>query len=80
MDKSLESEIHRRRFWACYLLDCHGSEKLFTSSAIETAQKLTLPSREEDFEAGLSGPPVSLSSGQSNGGLYCELIKAMSLW
>lgn len=76
-----ESEVGRRRFWACYLMGCHASEGLSVIEGGETTLRLTLPWREEDFEAGTpSKPRSSIASGQSNGGLFCELIKAMTLW
>lgn len=80
-DNSLKFEIRRRRFWACYLMHCHGSERfsLFESETDKLALKLPWP--EEDFSAGNSKcPQVSLGSVQSNGGIFSELIKALTLW
>lgn len=43
--------------------------------------RLPLPWPEADFEAGYSrAPPVSLTSGGSGGGIYAEMVKAMTLW
>ena len=78
---SWESEKSRRRFWACYLIHCHSSESIFTPAPDGAFLKLQLPWLEEDFDAGLSSrPSVCLESGQSNGGVFCELIKALTLW
>ncbi|KFZ17772.1 hypothetical protein V501_01572 [Pseudogymnoascus sp. VKM F-4519 (FW-2642)] len=78
---SLESEIQRRRFWACYLMNCHAPESMSVPEISKTAQKLRLPWRDEDFEAGFCAEPgVSLDSGQSNGGIFSELVKAMTYW
>lgn len=80
-ENSLEFERRRRRFWACHLISCHSSESLYTAEPSETTLKLTLPWTEGDFDVGISTrPQVSLGSGKSNGGAYCELIKVMTLW
>lgn len=78
-----ESEVRRRRFWASYLIEGHSSEpaSMIVRQPSESTLKLTLPWREEDFEVGIpSQPRACLDSGQSNGGLFCELIKAMTIW
>lgn len=78
-----ESEVRRRRFWACYLMDSHASEHTSILSARPSVStlELTLPWREEDFEARKSSQPRTwLASDQSNEGLFCELIKAMTIW
>lgn len=78
-----ESEVRRRRFWASYLIEGHSSEStsMIVRQPPESTLKLTLPWREEDFEVGIpSQPRACLDSGQSNGGLFCELIKAMTIW
>lgn len=80
-DKSFESEVRRRRFWACYLTSCHAGGFAFSYFSDETTKGLPLPWCEEDFEVCQSNRPlVSLSSGETNGGIYCEMIKAMTLW
>ncbi|OBT75851.1 hypothetical protein VF21_04434 [Pseudogymnoascus sp. 05NY08] len=80
-ESPLESEIQRRRFWACYLMNCHASESVSVPEASETTRKLRLPWRDEDFEAGFCAEPgVSLDSGQSNEGIFCETVKAMTYW
>ncbi|KAH7011168.1 hypothetical protein EDB80DRAFT_711345 [Ilyonectria destructans] len=80
-ESSLESEIRRRRFWACYLMHCYSSERLTLFEPIANMENLPLPWTEEDFQAGISRcPSVSLKSGQSNGGIFGELIKGLTFW
>lgn len=75
------SEVRRRRYWACYLTNCHASESVLMPDRDENAKKLTLPWTEHDFERGNSAKAtINLVSNQSNGGLFCELIKIMTLW
>ncbi|KAH7370243.1 hypothetical protein BKA65DRAFT_13263 [Rhexocercosporidium sp. MPI-PUGE-AT-0058] len=77
----LESEIRRRRFWACYLMNCHAPQSMSVQDTSETTLKLTLPWGENDFEAGFyAGAMASLDSGQSNYGLFSELIRVMTYW
>ncbi|KIX99503.1 uncharacterized protein Z520_05079 [Fonsecaea multimorphosa CBS 102226] len=76
-----ESEIRRRRFWACYLMHCHAIETSVGWASAENTLKLTLPWTEEDFNAGIAtNPKLCLKSGDSNGGIYGELIKALTFW
>lgn len=76
-----ESELRRRLFWACFLVNCHGADSPFAIFSTKAVEHLSLPWHEDDFEAcRLSQPLVSLSSGTTNGGIWCELVKAMSIW
>jgi hypothetical protein len=77
---TLESEIRRRRFWACYLLCSFQSEALLPRSPTEQMLNLYLPSSEEDYQLGFSRDLVSMKSDQSNGSVYAELVKVMTLW
>lgn len=80
-DNSLETEISRRRWWACYLINCHSSESMFTISSPQKIATLPLPWSDVDFDRGQSdNPPVFLDSSGSNGGIYCELIRGMTHW
>ncbi|OBT83774.1 hypothetical protein VE02_07461 [Pseudogymnoascus sp. 03VT05] len=80
-ESALESEIQRRRLWACYLMNCHAPGSVSVPEVSETAQKLRLPWRDEDFEAGFCAEPgVSLDSGLSKEGIFCETVKAMTYW
>ncbi|KAH7148987.1 hypothetical protein B0J13DRAFT_295137 [Dactylonectria estremocensis] len=80
-ENSLEIEIRRRRFWACYLMHCYSPERLALFEPIANMHDLPLPWPEEDFEAGMSRcPTVTLKSRQSNGGIFCELIRALTFW
>lgn len=74
-------ELRRRRFWACYLMHSEAPESLAEPEPGGNKLKLTLPWPEEDFDTGVSScHSVCLESGQSNGAIYCELIKAVRLW
>lgn len=80
-DNSLESEIRRGRLWACYLLHCHGSERSHQFDPEANISNLALPWPDEDFHAGISiCAPASLESIKSNGGIFSELIRALTLW
>lgn len=60
---------------------CHSSDVSPMLPPEQRLKQLSLPSREEDFEARqVTVPRVCLDSGDSNEGLYCELIKVMTLW
>ena len=73
--------MRRRRLWACYLMQCKMGENLALFEPIANIPKLTLPWPEADFEAGISqGPHGCLESGQGNGGIYAEMVKALTLW
>lgn len=80
-DDPLESEIRRRRLWACYFMHCYSSEKLFNFDAVVDIDTLPLPWTEEDFEAGVSASlSTSLCFDQRNGGIFSHLIEGMRLW
>lgn len=80
-ENSLESEVQRRRLWACYLMHCQNCERLVLFEPIADILNLPLPWPEEDFESGVSTcPQASLESLQSNGGTFSELIKVITLW
>jgi hypothetical protein len=75
-----DAEIRRRRAWATYLMHCHNAEAT-SSFAITGMDKVPLPWPEADFEAGYTrSAPVTLESRQSNGGIFAEVIKILSLW
>ncbi|KAI0454672.1 hypothetical protein F5B21DRAFT_504148 [Xylaria acuta] len=80
-ENSLQSEIRRRHFWACYVMHCHTSEKGAQFKLEGDTSKLPLPWSDEDFDTGLArNPPVSLDSEESNGSVFAELIKATTIW
>ncbi|OCT45727.1 hypothetical protein CLCR_01572 [Cladophialophora carrionii] len=81
VEDSLESEVRRRRFWACYLMHCHAIELGVLVRTGDNILRLTMPWKEEDYEAGLpTCPRVCLKSGGSTGSLYGELVKALTFW
>lgn len=62
-------------------MQCGLCEKLSHFEPIADIPKLPLPWPEKDFDAGISrGPYICLESGGVNGGIYAELIKALTLW
>jgi len=62
-------------------MQCQMAEQLSLFEPVADMPNLTLPWPEEDFDAGVSrGPPVCLESGGGNGGIYAELVKALTLW
>lgn len=77
----LESKMSRRRFWACYLINCHTTNSMFTISPPAKLTNLLLPWREDEFEGMAStSPPPTFGSDSSNGGIYGEMIRAMTHW
>lgn len=80
-ESPLEAEIRRRRFWACYLMHCQNAERLSLFESGADIMKLPLPWPEEDFDAGLpQSPQTTLQSRQSNGGIFSELIRILTIW
>jgi hypothetical protein len=80
-NESLGAELSRRRFWACYLMEAHSSDTVFTTrTPPESVANLTLPCRDEDFNAGCPRDPTCLGAFRSNGSVYGELTNAMTLW
>ncbi|CAG7557895.1 unnamed protein product [Fusarium equiseti] len=78
---TLESEIRRRRFWACYLMHCFSSEKLFRFEAIADVGNLPLPWPEDSFEAGVAPDGVAtIDNGVDTGSVFAELIRGLHLW
>lgn len=77
---SWEAERRRRRAWATYLMHCHNAESL-SNFSVTGMEKIALPWPEADFESGHTrSAPVTLESGWSNGGIYAEVIKILTLW
>ncbi|KAI8947499.1 hypothetical protein F4801DRAFT_582324 [Xylaria longipes] len=80
-ENSLQSEIRRRHFWACYIMHCHTTEKGAQFKLEGNTSTIPLPWPDEDFDAGLARhPQVSLDSEESNGSVFAELIKATTIW
>ncbi|CAF3460849.1 unnamed protein product [Fusarium graminearum] len=78
---NLESELRRRRVWACYLMHCFSSEKLFRFEAIADIEELPLPWPDDNFEAG--APPsdvATIANGVVTGSVFAELIRGLHLW
>lgn len=79
-EHTLDSEMRRRRFWACYLICCFQSESLLPRSPTEKMLELSLPCRDEDFQLGHAQDLVPMKSEQSTGSLYAELVRATIMW
>lgn len=78
---SLDAELSRRRFWACYLINCHSTDSMFAISPSRNLAGLPLPWVEDEFEHGSSNSrPCTFGSGITNGGIYSEMIRAMTHW
>ncbi|KAH7191847.1 uncharacterized protein B0J16DRAFT_393909 [Fusarium flagelliforme] len=78
---SLESETRRRKFWACYLMHCFSSEKLFRFEAIADVGNLPLPWSDDSFEAGVTLDGVAtVENGVDTGSVFAELIRGLHLW
>ncbi|KAI0148667.1 hypothetical protein GGR57DRAFT_475151 [Xylariaceae sp. FL1272] len=80
-ENTLESEIRRRRFWACYAMHCHTSERGNQFQLKGPIMKLPFPWREEDFEDGVGRHgQVCIEDDRSDGALFSELIRIMTIW
>ncbi|KAI8633487.1 hypothetical protein F5Y19DRAFT_243861 [Xylariaceae sp. FL1651] len=80
-DNTLESEIRRRHFWACYIMHCHTAERGAQFEPKGDILNLPLPWPDEDFEAGVSRrPPANLNSKGSDGEVFSEFIKGTTIW
>lgn len=78
---SLEAELSRRRFWACYLINCHSSESMFAIDSPRKLAELPLPWHDTDYKRGSAFvPAVTFGSHSSNGSTYAEMIRAMAQW
>ena len=62
-------------------MHCHNNEKLSSFAPLAELPNLPLPWPEDDFESGVAkGSSATLTSTESNGGMYAELVKALTLW
>jgi len=78
---SLEAEIRRRHFWACYAMHAHTAEKSSHFEAKGNVLTLPLPWCDKDFDDGVCRrPQISLSSGENESSIYPSLIKATTFW
>ncbi|KAI5456813.1 hypothetical protein BGZ63DRAFT_396209 [Mariannaea sp. PMI_226] len=77
----LKAEVSRRRFWACYLLNCHTSESIFAIDPPRVIANVPLPWSETDFSAGASVQSLELMDSTPSGtSIYAELVRALSFW
>ncbi|QKX61162.1 uncharacterized protein TRUGW13939_08309 [Talaromyces rugulosus] len=76
----LESEMRRRRFWACYLLCSFQWDSLFPKIPTDTMLNMRLPCSEYGFVLENPEPGVSLKSTESTKSIFAELIRVIALW
>ncbi|KAI1259592.1 hypothetical protein F5Y18DRAFT_408672 [Xylariaceae sp. FL1019] len=80
-ENTLESEIRRRRFWACYAMHCHTSERGNQFQLKGPIMTLPFPWPEEDFEDGVGRHGQNcIEDDRSDGALFSELIRIMTIW
>ncbi|GAB1200328.1 hypothetical protein APSETT444_009698 [Aspergillus pseudonomiae] len=77
---SLDSEMQRRRFWACYLQCSFQADTLFPKIPTEGMLNIRLPCSESEFQLGNPQSSVTLKDVESTQSIYAELIRAMALW
>jgi hypothetical protein len=78
---TLEAEIRRRRFWACYLVHCHTAESNPGMVLDGVIENLSLPWSQDDFNIGRSMcSKTTLKTSESTGGIFCEVVKGLSFW
>lgn len=81
VQNSLHSELQRRRFWACYLMQCALMENPALLEPITNISELPLPWTEADFDTGVAhSPPATLENGRSGASIYAELVRGFRLW
>ncbi len=62
-------------------MHCHTNEQLSSFAPLTELPNLPLPWPEDDYESGLAkATPATITSAKSNGGIYAELVKALTLW
>lgn len=76
----LDSELRRRRFWACYLQCSFQADTLFPKIPTESMLNIRLPCSESEFQLGTSHSSITLNDAESTQSIYAELIRAMTLW
>ncbi|OKP14844.1 hypothetical protein PENSUB_5908 [Penicillium subrubescens] len=76
----LDSEMRRRRFWACYLQCSFQADSLFPKVPTEGMLITRLPCSESEFQLGTPQSSITLNDAESTKSIYAELIRAMALW
>ncbi|KAJ9615186.1 hypothetical protein H2200_001260 [Cladophialophora chaetospira] len=80
-ENTFAAELRRRRFWACYLVHCHTTEKQALFEPIGDIKQVPLPWPEDDFQnLACTNAHTYLEAKQANGGVFAELIRIMTLW
>ncbi|KAK4501127.1 hypothetical protein PRZ48_006933 [Zasmidium cellare] len=81
-ESALQAELRRRRFWACFLLECHSMCELPAVRGITDPYTIPLPWPGSALNAGYSpDPPLYLKSSQDRlGSLYAHFIRGMHIW
>ncbi|OQV00209.1 Fungal specific transcription factor domain-containing protein [Cladophialophora immunda] len=81
-NNAFESEMRRRRLWACYLMQCQSADSLSFFQPLVDLSSLSLPWPEDDFNAGVSTQPSKCldSKGVAGESLYAEVIIGLTFW
>lgn len=77
---SLQAELSRRRFWACYLLSTFQAWSLFPKAHSEAVLTLRLPCQDDDFDLGAPQGKFTITSTRGNNSILGELVKVIELW
>ncbi|KAK4889551.1 hypothetical protein LTR27_011629 [Elasticomyces elasticus] len=78
---SLDLEVQRRRFWACYLMQCTLGDPLVVFDSIIDVTKVALPWPEADFTAGVTQESSTYLDGHlASGTIFGELARGLTLW
>ncbi|KAI3037155.1 hypothetical protein CBS147352_11095 [Aspergillus niger] len=76
----MESEMQRRRFWACYLQSTFQADSPFPKVPTEGMLHIRLPCSESEFQLESPRSGITLKDTDSTQSIYAELVRAMSLW
>ncbi|KAK3647094.1 hypothetical protein LTR56_008262 [Elasticomyces elasticus] len=81
VSNSLDLEVQRRRFWACYLMQCTLGDPLVVFDSIIDVTKVALPWPEAEFAAGITQESSTYLDGRlASGTIFGELARGLTLW
>ncbi|KAI9934821.1 hypothetical protein MW887_000438 [Aspergillus wentii] len=69
----LDSEMQRRRFWACYLQCSFQADTLFPKIPTEGMLNIRLPCSESELQLGVPQSSITLKDADSTQSIYAEL-------
>ncbi|KAF2163128.1 hypothetical protein M409DRAFT_57795 [Zasmidium cellare ATCC 36951] len=81
-EQQWQAELRRRRFWACYCMDCHSSLDLHLTHSLSDPSSVPLPWPESNFNAEkMPSSNVMLHYDPSQPcGIYAAAMQALNLW